>query len=256
MYVIEVSGDQTVFASYNWLRGESENAVVLADREINQIGQFYYEADEELCEDCGRPVYAYYIEGFTLNGSMPGDEAINEKIQEITDSMIKNAAGVGVDEEEYHEEAYYMEGSVTCEVDLSYYNDRYIGLLWSGYDYYSGAAHGMPYTDFRLYDRETGEELYLDDILASSEEELNAIVTRKFEERYKKDEIQEGNFGFRYISRNAGFMEDHHLKAGAYYLTEEGLVYYFGAYEVASYAEGMPEVLIPYNELKWKIDIS
>lgn len=253
LYVIEDSGDQTVFASYNWLRGESENAVVLADREINQIGQFYYEADEELCEDCGRPVYAYYIEGFTLNGSMPGDEAINEKIQEITDSMIKNAAGVGVDEEEYHEEAYYMEGSVTCEVDLSYYNDRYIGLLWSGYDYYSGAAHGMPYTDFRLYDRETGEELYLDDILASSEEELNAIVTRMFEERHDGDEIWE--WGLEYISENAGFLEDHHLKAGAYYLTEEGLVYYFGAYEVASYAEGMPEVLIPYDELNWKIDL-
>lgn len=254
LYVIEDSGDQTVFASYNWLRGESENAVVLADREINQIGQFYYEADEELCEDCGRPVYAYYIEGFTLNGSMPGDEAINEKIQEITDSMIKNAAGVGVDEEEYHEEAYYMEGSVTCEVDLSYYNDRYIGLLWSGYDYYSGAAHGMPYTDFRLYDRETGEELYLDDILASSEEELNAIVTRMFEERHDGDEIWE--WGLEYISENAGFLEDHHLKAGDYYLTDEGLVYYFGAYEVASYAEGMPEVLIPYDELKWKIDLS
>lgn len=254
LYVIEDSGDQTVFASYNWLRGESENAVVLADREINQIGQFYYEADEELCEDCGRPVYAYYIEGFTLNGSMPRDEAINEKIQEITDSMIKNAAGVGVDEEEYHEEAYYMEGSVTCEVDLSYYNDRYIGLLWSGYDYYSGAAHGMPYTDFRLYDRGTGEELYLDDILASSEEELNAIVTRMFEERHDGDEIWE--WGLEYISENAGFLEDHHLKAGDYYLTDEGLVYYFGAYEVASYAEGMPEVLIPYDELNWKIDLS
>ncbi|HCH97329.1 MAG TPA: hypothetical protein DFI63_04835 [Lachnospiraceae bacterium] len=254
LYVIEDSGDQTVFASYNWLRGESENAVVLADREINQIGQFYYEADEELCEDCGKPVYAYYIEGFTLNGSMPGDEAINAQVQEITDSMIKNAAGVGMDEEEYHEEAYYMEGSVTCEVDLSYYNDRYIGLLWSGYDDYSGAAHGMPYTDFRLYDRETGEELYLDDILASSEEELNAIVTRMFEERHDGDEIWE--WGLEYISENAGFLEDHHLKAGDYYLTDEGLVYYFGAYEVASYAEGMPEVLIPYDELKWKIDLS
>lgn len=254
LYVIEDSGDQTVFASYNWLTGKSENAAVLADRGIDQIGQFYYEADEELCEDCGRPVYAYYIEGFTLNGSMPGDEAINAQVQEITDSMIKNAAGVGMDEEEYHEEAYYMEGSVTCEVDLSYYNDRYIGLLWSGYDYYSGAAHGMPYTDFRLYDRETGEELYLDDILASSEEELNAIVARMFEERHDGDEIWE--WGLDYISENAGFMEDHHLKAGDYYLTDEGLVYYFGAYEVASYAEGMPEVLIPYEELEWKIDLS
>ena len=254
LYVIEDSGDQTVFASYNWLRGESENAVVLADREINQIGQFYYEADEELCENCGKPVYAYYIEGFTLNVSMPGDEAINAQLQEITDSMIENAPEVGIDEEEYHDGVYFREGSITCEVDLSYYNDRYMGLLWSGYDYYSGAAHGMPYTDFRLYDRETGEELYLDDILASSEEELNAIVTRMFEERHDGDEIWE--WGLEYISENAGFLEDHHLKAGDYYLTDEGLVYYFGAYEVASYAEGMPEVLIPYNELKWKIDLS
>ncbi len=254
LYVIEDSGDQTVFASYNWLRGESENAVVLADREINQIGQFYYEADEELCEDCGKPVYAYYIEGFTLNGSMPGDEEINAQVQEITDSMIKNAIEMGFDEEEPHEEAYRNESSVTFRGELSYYNDRYIGLLWNGYDYYSGAAHGMPYTDFRLYDRETGEELYLDDILASSEEELNAIVTRMFEERHDGDEIWE--WGLEYISENAGFLEDHHLKAGDYYLTDEGLVYYFGAYEVASYAEGMPEVLIPYNELKWKIDLS
>ena len=59
----------------------------LCGSEINQIGQFYYEADEELCEDCGKPVYAYYIEGFTLNGSMPGDEAIIAQVQEITDSM-------------------------------------------------------------------------------------------------------------------------------------------------------------------------
>ena len=256
MYVIEDSGDQTVFASYNWLTGKSENAAVLADRGIDQIGQFYYVADEELCGNCGRARYAYYVEGFTLNGNMPGDEEINAQVQEITDSMIKNAAEMGFDEEEPHEEAYWNESSVTFWGDLSYYNDRYIGLLWKGYDYHSGAAHGIPYKIFRLYDRETGEELYLDDILASSEEELNAIVTRKFEERYKKDEISEGNFGFGYISRNAGFMEDHHLKAGAYYLTEEGLVYYFGVYEVAGYAEGMPEVLIPYDELEWKIDLS
>ena len=254
MYVIEDSGDQTVFASYNWLTGKSENAAVLADRGIDQIGQFYYVADEELCGNCGRARYAYYVEGFTLNGNMPGDEEINAQVQEITDSMIKNAAEMGFDEEEPHEEAYWNESSVTFWGDLSYYNDRYIGLLWKGYDYHSGAAHGIPYEIFRLYDRETGEELYLDDILASSEEELNVIVTRKFEERYGRYKEWEGRL--EKISEKVGFLEDHHLKAGDYYLTDEGLVYYFGVYEVAGYAEGMPEVLIPYDELKWKIDLS
>ena len=262
LYVIEDSGDQVVFASYNWLTGKSENAVVLADRKINSIGQFYYEADEELCENCGKAMYAYYVEGFTLNGNMPGDEEINAQLKEITNaqiqeiisSMSENIKEAGMDKEENHGEPRMNEGTFKCEADLSYYNDRYIGLLWSELDYYMGAAHPMPYTVFRLYDRETGEELYLDDILACSEEEFNAVVTRKLEERYGRYKEWEGRL--EKISEKVGFLEDHHLKAGDYYLTEEGLVYYFGVYEVAGYAEGMPEVLIPYDELKWKIDLS
>ena len=262
LYVIEDSGDQVVFASYNWLTGKSENAVVLADRGIDQIGQFYYEADEELCENCGKAMYAYYVEGFTLSGSMPGDEEINAQLKEITNaqiqeiisSMSENIKEAGMDKEENHGKPRMNEGTFKCEADLSYYNDRYIGLLWSELDYYMGAAHPMPYTVFRLYDRETGEELYLDDILACSEEEFNAVVTRKFEERYGRYKEWEGRL--EKTSEKVGFLEDHHLKAGDYYLTEEGLVYYFEVYEVASYAEGMPEVLIPYDELKWKIDLS
>ena len=262
LYVIEDSGDQVVFASYNWLTGKSENAAVLADRGIDQIGQFYYEADEELCENCGKAMYAYYVEGFTLSGSMPGDEEINAQLKEITNaqiqeiisSMSENIKEAGMDKEENHGKPRMNEGTFKCEADLSYYNDRYIGLLWSELDYYMGAAHPMAYTVFRLYDRETGEELYLDDILACSEEEFNAVVTRKLEERYGRYKEWEGRL--EKISEKVGFLEDHHLKAGDYYLTDEGLVYYFGAYEVASYAEGMPEVLIPYDELKWKIDLS
>ena len=262
LYVIEDSGDQVVFASYNWLTGKSENAVVLADRGINQIGQFYYQADEELCENCGKAMYAYYVEGFTLSGSMPGDEEINAQLKEITNaqiqeiisSMSENIKEAGMDKEENHGKPRMNEGTFKCEADLSYYNDRYIGLLWSELDYYMGAAHPMPYTVFRLYDRETGEELYLDDILACSEEEFNAVVTRKFEERYGRYKEWEGRL--EKTSEKVGFLEDHHLKAGDYYLTNEGLVYYFGIYEVASYAEGFPEVLIPYDELKWKIDLS
>ena len=255
LYVIEDSGDQTVFASYNWLNGKSENAVVLADLGTRQIGQFYYETGEERCENCGKALSEYYIEGFTLNGSMPGDEAINAQLQEITDSILQNAAEVGLDEDGYHEGEYFVVGgSAYCVVNLSHYNGRYVGILWNEYDYYIGAVHGISYQVFRLYDRETGEELYLDDILASSEEEFNAVVTRKFEEKYGEYEVWQERL--RDISEEVGFLEDHHLKLGAYYLTDKGLVYYFGVYEVASYAEGMQEVFIPYEELEWKIDLS
>ena len=39
-------------------------------------------------------------------------------------------------------------------------------------------------------------------------------------------------------------------------LSEDGVTFYFGQYEVASYAEGFPAVTIPYGQLDLKIDLS
>ena len=58
-----------------------------------------------------------------------------------------------------------------------------------------------------------------------------------------------------YVWENAGYYKDHQFRAGYYYLNERGLVYYFGVYEIASYAAGMPSVEIPYEELQWKIKL-
>ena len=39
-------------------------------------------------------------------------------------------------------------------------------------------------------------------------------------------------------------------------LTGDGITFYFGQYEVASYAEGFPSVTIPFEQLEMKIDLS
>ena len=41
-----------------------------------------------------------------------------------------------------------------------------------------------------------------------------------------------------------------------FYLTKEGVGVEFGQYEIAPYAAGMQDIVIPYNELKMKVDVN
>ena len=135
---------------------------------------------------------------------------------------------------------------------VSYLDDDYIGFLQTGYDYWSGAAHGLQYQDFLLFDRQTGEEISVHDLLATSEEEFHNLVAERFEREYPGPDSE---LDLDYIREYAGYYEGDGFYIGDCYLDETGLVYYFYEYEVAAYASGMPSIRIPYEELEWKIPL-
>ena len=136
---------------------------------------------------------------------------------------------------------------------VSYLDDDYIGFLQTGYDYWSGAAHGLQYQDFLLFDRKTGEEISVHDLLATSEEEFHNLVAERFEREYPGPDSE---LDLDYIREYAGCYEGNGFYLGDCYLDETGLVYYFYEYEVAAYASGMPSIRIPYEELEWKIPLT
>lgn len=135
---------------------------------------------------------------------------------------------------------------------VSYLDDDYIGFLQTGYDYWGGAAHGLQYQDFLLFDRQTGEEISVHDLLATSEEEFHNLVAERFEREYPGPDSE---LDLDYIREYAGCYEGNGFYLGDCYLDETGLVYYFYEYEVAAYASGMPSIRIPYEELEWKIPL-
>ena len=135
---------------------------------------------------------------------------------------------------------------------VSYLDDDYIGFLQTGYDYWSGAAHGLQYQDFLLFDRKTGEEISVHDLLATSEEEFHNLVAERFEREYPGPD---SDLDLDYIREYAGYYEGDGFYIGDCYLDETGLVYYFYEYEVAAYASGMPGIRIHYEELEWKIPL-
>ena len=135
-----------------------------------------------------------------------------------------------------------LTSSLTGEVSTVYYfNEHFISFTQRNYDY-TGGAHGMPYWVPYNFDLETGEQLKLSDIVANSEEEFKEIVTAQFEKMYAVDpEI--------YWDNAVDSVYEWTTMESLFYLKEEGLVIYYGPYDLASYAAGFQEIVVPYELL-------
>lgn len=253
IYAVQDEAYELKLSHIGW---EKENTFqkdcgILMRSDKEGVGKTVYVTNTEVCPRCGTQVLSYYLEGFRLEEKKPGDVKINEAVHTYLEEVEQEAKQIF--EEAGCEAHDFISAScnyreLTNEVTVQ--NEKFVGYLWFGYDYWRGAAHGMPYRVFRLYDRNTGQELFIDDILETNETELNAKIISEFEQQDESEEL-----ALDYIKENAGFYENHNFRAGSYYLNEEGLVYYFDAYEVACYAAGMPQVVIPYEDLSWKVKV-
>ncbi len=113
--------------------------------------------------------------------------------------------------------------------------------LYVDYYQYTGGAHGL--TERRAYniDLKTGKELTLKDLFpegSNYREEINQFIEKQINahpENYFTDP-EMGGF--------TGIAEDQ-----SFYLEDDYLVIYFGLYEIAPYASGIPEFRIPLNQL-------
>ena len=232
-----------------------KNCGVLEVSKIKDVGEYTSDANIFYCPNCNEVELEYYIESFHMQGGRAGDAAINTALEEDMTTSANYAIDTFTNEDcEFHQDESFS-GScnfLDVTIDVSYVSDDYIGFLWNGYEYYRGAAHGMPYQYFGLFDRNTGEELRIGDILATPQEEFNSIIFQKFSENFA---AYADAMDMDYISEYGGYFTDNQFHGGGYYLTEVGLVYYFEAYEVTSYSMGMPSVVIPYEELDWKVDL-
>lgn len=143
---------------------------------------------------------------------------------------------------------------LTIEDELSVEDSFQAELLHSiliinhkGYDYYFGAAHGMPIKNYYHFDLSSGELFSLSDLFHEGADYVSAIsniIGNKIEQAQKSEDSLYFD-GFSTITKNQYF-----------HLTAEGLVIYFYPYDIAPYAAGFPEFLITYDELANLINYS
>lgn len=104
----------------------------------------------------------------------------------------------------------------------------------------------MPSRDPLLFDRETGKLLKLADVIGNTEVELKTLVADAFCKPPYCGGYEDWAVRWQDVYDAAG-------PDMLFHLSKEGITFYFTPYEVASYAEGFPEMTVPYDRLNMKI---
>jgi hypothetical protein len=179
--------------------------------------------------------------------NMEGIAAINRYYEEFAKEFMAYAVGkgrLGAQEErdsareagfDFHTHRYESAAEI-------YYNgNNLLSVLRTDFEF-TGGAHPMHYRSAATFDITTGEKLGLADILGGSTEEA---LERVFDLVQAQIEEREGSSGFYY---NESYREDLRAYYGEedFYLTGDGLAFYYQLYALAPYAAGFPEFKMPY----------
>lgn len=214
-------------------------------------------SSEELLCTCGAVTAAQlYLEKLVFDGDSEAVLKMNQGMEERK-KQLQEAAQEAVsymEEEEIHWLAEaghpYSETFVIPGQDaVTYQSERYVCIRMDGYEY-SGGAHGFPFRDYFVFDRQTGDRLTLADITELPVEELQKKVASAF-----RTLAEETNFSFEAPEDLEFTVADSVSYASDFYLTETGIAFYYYPYVIAPYAAGFPEVILPYEELELNIDL-
>lgn len=107
---------------------------------------------------------------------------------------------------------------------------------------YLGGAHGVGSRNFLLFNHKTKRPFYLDDMIISGKKpQLRQLLY----EQYKN-----------FVTETAQDTLDNYSKIWTFNMTEnvvftqDGLTFVYQPYEIAAYVYGLPELTIPYSQLK------
>lgn len=131
----------------------------------------------------------------------------------------------------------------TQEFSISkvYENSKLVTFVISGYDYPCGAAHGMPYNFGATFRKSDGKEMGKS--LVRKNAKLNSLLKaglKKYFEVNSDAELREC------ISEPLKSLS---LPGSEPWVEKKGVVFMYGAYEIAPYAAGMPYAVIPISKI-------
>ncbi len=194
---------------------------------------------------------ALNLEWLVVDKRYPGAANINQLLEEEQQQNIAyEHDNAKMQDEWYTEDMEYMITAFSLDSHNSpiyYWDGTYLSFVQQSYDY-SGGAHGMPYWNGYVFNVQTGAKLGLVDIVSDDEIQIKGLVTQYFTEMYNEnpDMYWDGAVDtvFEYTTLDSQF-----------YLTEEGIVFYFGPYDLAPYAAGFQEIVVPYSAWNLKIEL-
>lgn len=121
--------------------------------------------------------------------------------------------------------------------------DNILSIEYSDYSFLGG-AHPNNFVSYSNYYLATGEEIPLDECFQKDyENQLNSIAEKIFKQQKKLSMDSDLS------SAGYWFDEDKFELNDNFAVLKNGLLFYFNSYEIAPYALGPTELVIPYSEI-------
>lgn len=131
---------------------------------------------------------------------------------------------------------------IYVDFNVTFNRDCIISLYFDRYEY-TGGAHGSTVRTSDSWNIACKRPISLTDLFPAGtdiREYYKRAITAQIEQEAKKEFMLYFEDYENLVSRS--------LTLSNFYLTYEGVVIYFQQYEIAPYATGIPEFLIPYSE--------
>ncbi|HPZ08635.1 MAG TPA: DUF3298 domain-containing protein [Candidatus Eremiobacteraeota bacterium] len=172
------------------------------------------------------------------------NKEITSLVEEQVNSFKKDMAETEYFKSEF-KSSFILESTIINKVD------DLISIKFLTEVYYAGAAHPSHDIWTLNYDLKTGKTINLKDLFMENSDYLKVISDysiKELSDKAGKDAKEQGyEPDYDWIKEGAGPKEENFR---SFNLTDEGLIINFNEYQVACYAEGPKEVIIPYSKLK------
>jgi hypothetical protein len=191
-------------------------------------------------ENLSPAVSKIIMAGIDAGVTMGNPEADGWTMERTAEDFTKGYDSFRIENPEFPTGSWYYEADVKVETFV----DTLLSLSLNE-EYFTGGAHGGSGKFFINIHPKTGKVFTLDNLLKQGyQSELRKLAEKEFRiNNNLADTASYINNGFEFpdnkfqINQNYGF-------------TQQGIIFYYNSYEIAAYAQGPSQVIIPYEKIK------
>ncbi|TAH74814.1 MAG: DUF3298/DUF4163 domain-containing protein [Anaerolineaceae bacterium] len=132
---------------------------------------------------------------------------------------------------------------VVTVYEITYNRHCVLSLYFDRYEY-TGGAHGMTIRTSDSWNIACSSPIRINDLFLIPED-VNAFITDTIVEQIDQEVLAEMEF-FPYFENYETLVKEN-FNPNNFYLNDRGVIIYFQLYEIAPYASGIPEFLLPYG---------
>lgn len=137
-----------------------------------------------------------------------------------------------------------LEASYTGDFQVAFFRKKLLELQLDGYSYPFGAAHGNPTRVYTHTDLDTGTFYQLPDLFKPGSDYIK-VISDIIGEQIRRDP----QYSYVWLDSYKGIAKDQ-----LFHLSPNALHIFFSPYEIAPYAAGFPEFIVPFSQINSILD--